>query len=77
MAAAAELVAVKGFDFQVLDPPELAGVLRALSERLRRAADPGPGQALLCASSSRGGQAGSGPPWSPAGQSPTPPARCC
>jgi predicted DNA-binding transcriptional regulator YafY len=31
-------VAVKGFDFEVLDPPELAGHLRSLSERLRRAA---------------------------------------
>ena len=38
-------VAVKGFDFQVLDPPELAGILRALSERLSRAADASPGQA--------------------------------
>ncbi len=38
-------VAVKGFDFQVLDPPELAGVLSALSERLRRAAGADPGQA--------------------------------
>jgi predicted DNA-binding transcriptional regulator YafY len=33
-------VAVKGFDFHVLDPPELVPVLRALSDRLRRAADP-------------------------------------
>jgi predicted DNA-binding transcriptional regulator YafY len=32
-------VGVKGFDFEVLDPPELAGHLRGLSERLRRAAD--------------------------------------
>ena len=32
-------VAVKGFDFQVLDPPELIPVLRRLSERLRRAAE--------------------------------------
>jgi predicted DNA-binding transcriptional regulator YafY len=32
-------VALKGFDFQVLDPPELIPVLRALSERLREAAD--------------------------------------
>ena len=31
-------VAVKGFDFQVLDPPELVPVLRALSGRLDRAA---------------------------------------
>jgi hypothetical protein len=31
-------IAVKGFDFQVLDPPELIPVLRALSERLRQAA---------------------------------------
>jgi predicted DNA-binding transcriptional regulator YafY len=34
-------VAVKGFDFEVLDPPELIPVLRALSGRLARAADPG------------------------------------
>ena len=33
-------VAVKGFDFQVLDPPELVPVLRELSGRLARAADP-------------------------------------
>jgi predicted DNA-binding transcriptional regulator YafY len=32
-------VAVKGFDFQVLDPPELVPVLRELSGRLARAAD--------------------------------------
>ena len=32
-------VALKGFDFQVLYPPELVPVLRALSERLGRAAD--------------------------------------
>jgi len=32
-------VALKGFDFQVLDPPELGPVLRGLSERLGRAAD--------------------------------------
>jgi predicted DNA-binding transcriptional regulator YafY len=32
-------VAVKGFDFEVLDPPELVPVLRELSERLGRAAD--------------------------------------
>ena len=32
-------VALKGFDFQVLDPPELIPVLRTLSARLRRAAD--------------------------------------
>ncbi|HEY7483907.1 MAG TPA: YafY family protein [Streptosporangiaceae bacterium] len=31
-------VAVKGFDFEVLDPPELVEYLRALSARLRRAA---------------------------------------
>jgi predicted DNA-binding transcriptional regulator YafY len=31
-------VAVKGFDFEVLDPPELIPVLRALSGRLARAA---------------------------------------
>ncbi len=43
--ALALYVAVKGFDFRVLDPPELAGILRTLSERLRRAADAGPGQA--------------------------------
>ncbi|MEV0970919.1 helix-turn-helix transcriptional regulator [Microtetraspora glauca] len=34
-------VAVKGFDFQVLDPPELVPVLRALSDRLRAAAEAG------------------------------------
>ena len=32
-------VAIKGFDFQVLDPPELIPVLRTLSGRLRDAAD--------------------------------------
>jgi hypothetical protein len=32
-------VALKGFDFEVLDPPELIPVLRALAERLRQAAD--------------------------------------
>jgi len=32
-------VAVKGFDFEVLDPPELVPVVRALSDRLARAAD--------------------------------------
>jgi predicted DNA-binding transcriptional regulator YafY len=32
-------VALKGFDFQVLHPPELVPVLRALSGRLRHAAD--------------------------------------
>ncbi|GAA2737490.1 helix-turn-helix transcriptional regulator [Actinocorallia aurantiaca] len=32
-------VAVKGFDFEVLDPPELVPVLQEVSERLRRAAD--------------------------------------
>lgn len=31
-------VAIKGFDFQVLDPPELIPVLRTLAERLRKAA---------------------------------------
>ena len=30
---------IKGFDFQVLDPPELIPVLRALAGRLRQAAD--------------------------------------
>ncbi len=30
--------AVKGFDFQVLDPPELIPVLATLAERLRKAA---------------------------------------
>ncbi len=34
-------VALKGFDFQVLDPPELVPVLRALSARLTRAAEAG------------------------------------
>ena len=32
-------VGLKGFDFQVLDPPELVPVLRSLSERLRRGAE--------------------------------------
>ena len=32
-------VALKGFDFQVLDPPELVPVLRSLSDRFRQAAD--------------------------------------
>ena len=32
-------VAIKGFDFEVLDPPELIPVLRTLAERLREAAD--------------------------------------
>jgi hypothetical protein len=32
-------IALKGFDFQVLDPPELIPVLRTLSDRLRQAAD--------------------------------------
>ena len=32
-------VALKGFDFQVLHPPELIPALRALSDRLRHAAD--------------------------------------
>ena len=32
-------IAIKGFDFQVLDPPELIPVLRTLAERLRTAAD--------------------------------------
>ncbi len=32
-------IAVKGFDFQVLDPPELVPVLHTLAERLRQAAD--------------------------------------
>lgn len=31
-------VAIKGFDFQVLDPPELIPVLHTLAERLRKAA---------------------------------------
>jgi hypothetical protein len=29
---------VKGFDFEVLDPPELVPALTALAERLRKAA---------------------------------------
>jgi hypothetical protein len=33
-------VAVKGFGFQVLDPPELIPVLRRLADRLREAAKP-------------------------------------
>jgi hypothetical protein len=32
------LVGLKGFDFQVLDPPELVPVLSALAERPRRGA---------------------------------------
>ncbi|SEG75386.1 Predicted DNA-binding transcriptional regulator YafY, contains an HTH and WYL domains [Thermomonospora echinospora] len=32
-------ISAKGFDFEVLDPPELTGVLRAMSDRLRRAAN--------------------------------------
>jgi len=35
-------VAVKGFAFEVLDPPALVPVLRALSDRLRAAADASP-----------------------------------
>jgi hypothetical protein len=35
-------VAVKGFDFQVLDPPELVPVLSALAARLARAAGSSP-----------------------------------
>jgi predicted DNA-binding transcriptional regulator YafY len=35
-------VALKGFGFRVLDPPELVPVLRALSDRLRGAADASP-----------------------------------
>jgi predicted DNA-binding transcriptional regulator YafY len=34
-------VGLKGFDFQVLDPPELVPVLRSLSERLHRGASQG------------------------------------
>ncbi|HJY00055.1 MAG TPA: WYL domain-containing protein, partial [Streptosporangiaceae bacterium] len=34
-------VGLKGFDFQVLGPPELIGVLRSLSERLLRGATQG------------------------------------
>jgi predicted DNA-binding transcriptional regulator YafY len=34
-------LALKGFDFQVLHPPELIPVLRALAERLARAAGAG------------------------------------
>jgi hypothetical protein len=33
-------VAIKGFDFEVLDPPELVPVLRALADRMARAAGP-------------------------------------
>jgi hypothetical protein len=33
-------VAVKGFGFQVLDPPELIPVLRSLADRLRDATEP-------------------------------------
>jgi predicted DNA-binding transcriptional regulator YafY len=32
-------VGLKGFEFEVLDPPELVPVLRSLAERLRRGAD--------------------------------------
>ncbi len=32
-------VGLKGFEFEVLDPPELVGVLRSLAERLRRGAE--------------------------------------
>jgi hypothetical protein len=39
LEALALYTAVKGFDFQVLDPPELIPVLHALAGRLRRAAD--------------------------------------
>jgi predicted DNA-binding transcriptional regulator YafY len=35
-------VAIKGFDFHVLDPPELIPVLRSLSARLRKAAAASP-----------------------------------
>ena len=42
-------VGLKGFDFEVLDPPELIGVLRSLSGRLFRGATQG--QVLLCAGS--------------------------
>jgi hypothetical protein len=31
-------IAVKGFDFQVLDPPELVPALHTLADRLRQAA---------------------------------------
>ena len=34
-------LALKGFDFEVLHPPELIPVLRAVAERLARAADAG------------------------------------
>ncbi|GLW98565.1 YafY family protein [Microtetraspora sp. NBRC 16547] len=43
-------VAVKGFEFQVLDPPELVPVLRTLSDRLRAAADAASGAASDAAS---------------------------
>ena len=33
-------VAVKGFGFRVLDPPEQVPVLRRLADRLREAAEP-------------------------------------
>ncbi|ROO85053.1 putative DNA-binding transcriptional regulator YafY [Actinocorallia herbida] len=36
-------VAAKGVDFEVLDPPDLVPVLRALAARLTRAADAAPG----------------------------------
>ena len=42
LEALALFVALKGFDFQVLEPPELVPVLRALSDRLRQAADNSP-----------------------------------
>ena len=52
-------VALKGFDFQVLHPPELVPVLRALSDRLRKAADT-PSQAGSPAADKAGRTEGAG-----------------
>jgi WYL domain len=54
-------VAVKGFDFEVLDPPELVPVLRALSERLGRAAREPPAGVSLLADPDGVAQAEKGP----------------
>ena len=54
-------VAVKGFDFEVLDPPELVPVLRALSERLGRAARASPAGVSLLAGPDGVAQAEKGP----------------
>ena len=54
-------VAVKGFDFEVLDPPGLVPVLRALSERLGRAARASPAGVSLLAGPDGVAQAEKGP----------------